>query len=108
MPTGAGSQGTVVVPFSATPVFDALQGNPFEITLTGNVTSSTFINGVSGQSYTFIIRQDAIGSRTFVWPAIFRGALTISLGALANTASIQTIIFDGVSAYAHGIGIANL
>jgi hypothetical protein len=64
---GAAAQ-LVSLAFSATPVFDASAGNTFEITLTGNVTSSTLINLTAGQRLTFIIHQDATGGRTLVPP----------------------------------------
>lgn len=76
----------VVVPFSATPVFDASQGSKFEITLTGNVTSSTLINLTAGQSLTFTIIEDATGGRTFVPP----GNLPLdAINTAINGTSIQ-------------------
>lgn len=64
----AGSLTTVV--FSATPVFNASLGTVFEITLTGNVTSSTLIGAAPGQILVFIIIQDGAGAHTFAWMAI--------------------------------------
>jgi hypothetical protein len=66
----------LVVSFSATPTFNMAapslnQVHPvFEITLTGNVTSSS-VSGAftAGQIVTFHIAQDATGGRTFVPPA---------------------------------------
>jgi hypothetical protein len=57
-----------VVVFSATPVFDASVASDFEITLTGNVTSSTLVNLSPGQVITFIIHEDGTGGRTFAAP----------------------------------------
>ena len=57
------------VPYSATPVFNAASLGGFEIVLTGNVTSSSLINAVSGQILVFHIVQDSVGGRTFTWPA---------------------------------------
>ena len=85
--------GLFTVPFSATPVFDCSQGISFAITLTGNVTSSSAPNAKAGQVYTFIIRQDATGSRSFVWPANFKGASTIAPDA--NLYSVQSFCYDG-------------
>jgi hypothetical protein len=41
----------------------------FSITLTGNVTSSTFTNLVPGQQITMHILQDGSGGHTFAWPS---------------------------------------
>src|SRR5262249_50755941 len=57
--------GLVTVAFSATPSFDASAGSSFQMTLTGNVTFSTFSNGKAGQTYTFILKQDGSGGHTF-------------------------------------------
>lgn len=84
-----GSNALVAVAFSATPTFDASLGNIFEITLTGNVTSSTLSNAVAGANYTFIIHQDGTGSRTFVPPASVPLA-TIDPGS--NAVSVQKFI----------------
>lgn len=62
----------VSVPFSVNPTFDCFAGNAmhpvFEITLTGNVTSSTIINLTPGQLITFHIIQDSVGGHTFTPP----------------------------------------
>ena len=64
--------GYVETAFSATPVFNgAGWSGPivFDITLTGNVTSSTLVNIRIGQFVMFFIEQDGIGNHTFTWPA---------------------------------------
>jgi hypothetical protein len=60
--------GIVPVPFSTTPVFNAALGTTFEITLTGNVTSSSIENFLPGQRIKFILHQDSVGERAFVPP----------------------------------------
>lgn len=110
---GAGfqnSSATITVPFSATPVFDGSQGLLFVMTLTGNVTSSTFINGFDAQRYTFIIKQDGNGLHSFAWPSNAKGPIAIPITALASTASTQHFIYDAASGnlYATAIGILNL
>jgi hypothetical protein len=62
----------VPVAFSATPAFDAAKGNFFDITLTGNVTSSSAINFGLGQIAFFFIQQDGAGGHSFAWPANFK------------------------------------
>lgn len=90
----------VSVTFSATPVFDASQGNIFEIVLTGNVTSSTLVNLTAGQRLIFIVKQDATGGRAFVPPANL--PLT-PIGSTASQTSVQEFIVDsGVNVYSLG------
>ena len=50
---------------------DLSKGNVITMTLTGNVTASSFSNAVAsvGQEVTFIITQDGTGFRTFAWPS---------------------------------------
>lgn len=85
----------VTVNFSATPVFDLSQGNVFEITLTGNVTSSTFINLAfvpGGTPVIFIIHQDGTGGRSFVPPT---NVPMDSIDPTPSTASVQTFVIAG-------------
>ena len=84
----------VSLPFSATPIFDASQGNSFEIVLTGNVTSSTLINLVPGQRLKFLIKQDATGGHTFVAPV---GLAFPNINTAASKMNIQNVIVDSSS-----------
>lgn len=66
-------------------------GNVITMTLTGNVTSSSFTNALAaaGQEVTFIITQDGTGGRTFVWPtAVVPAGIapypSIALGAVST------------------------
>jgi hypothetical protein len=88
------------VGFSATPVFNGANNLNFITTLTGNVTSSTFSNGVVGQIYTFMIKQDAVGGRVFTWPANVKGAGTID--PTPNAVNIQQFQYDGSFLYPVG------
>jgi hypothetical protein len=81
------------VAFSTTPTFNAALGNIQTITLTGNVISSTLTNAVAGQYLYFLISQDGSGSRTFTWPANFRG--TGNIGLTASKGNVQTFFYDG-------------
>jgi hypothetical protein len=95
--TGTAAPGTLItgrnvtpintVSFSSTPAFDASLSDLQVITLTGNVTSSTITNMLSGQHLTFLICQDGTGGRTFVWPTTVSNAPTISTAAGTATAS---------------------
>lgn len=80
------------------------------MTLTGNVTSSTFINGVSGQIYHFLIKQDSNGLHSFAWPTNAKGVLSIPITATASTAAAQSFIYDSASGnlYATSGGLLNI
>lgn len=99
------SAGLATTTYSATPTFDASQGNTIKITLTGNVTSSTLSNAVAGQMITFVIVQDVSGAHTFVWPTTVKNAIGVSTTGSATT--IQTFIFDGTNAYPIAPGTIN-
>lgn len=98
-----GSGSNVVVAFSATPTFDASLGNVFEMTLTGNVTSSTLSNTSPGQSLTFIFHQDGTGGRTVVPPAGL--PLDTPIDAAANATTVQTFIVGATTIYKDGASI---
>jgi hypothetical protein len=86
------------VTFSSTPVFPYSNGvNTFEITLTGNVSSSSVSGAVAGQIANFIICQDGTGSRTFTFPSSFHGATTI--GSTASKCNAQSFVYDGGANY---------
>lgn len=87
---GSFRAGYTVVAYAANPVFDASLGNTFDITLTGNVAGSTVPGVNQGQIVTFIIVQDAVGGRTFVWPAVVKNAGEINPIALG--VSVQSFI----------------
>lgn len=82
-----------VVTFSATPTFNAASAGIFIITLTGNVTSLTISNPSVGETLTFVISQDATGSRTWAWPSTVKNAPAISAGA--STITTVTMNYDG-------------
>lgn len=87
------NQAIVPVTFSPTPVFNGALGGEFKLTLTGNVTSSTFANGTQGpalQIFRFV--QDATGGRTFAWPANVRNGGDVNPGA--NSKSVQLFALD--------------
>lgn len=83
----------VGVPYTSTPIFNAQLGSIFKIVLTGNVSSSTFPNGILGEPIiTFRIVQDSIGGRTFVWPSNVRNAGVID--STPNSISVQIFSMD--------------
>lgn len=91
------------VAFSATPVFDASKvgmGGTFLFTLTGNVTSSTLVNGFQGQVVNFMLVQDGTGSRTIVYPTNAGGIPNIL--SAANAITRFSLQFDGVAWQGYG------
>jgi len=102
--SGAGVA-TATVSYSSTPAFavsasTAVQS--FQITLTGNVSSSTLntANATAGQFLVWSICQDATGARTFSWPANVTGGGKVE--PAANACSSQAFTFDGTNTVARG------
>jgi hypothetical protein len=95
--TGGTSPSLTVIPFAATPVFDASQGTALEITLTGDVTASTFINATAGQTVEIILCQDATGGHAFAAP------VNVQWSPLGNTnpgsCAAESFVYDGTTAY---------
>jgi len=81
-----------VMAFNPTPIFDGESWNGWEITLTGDVTSSTLDNIQPGNLYTFIIVQDATGGHAFTWPAEVVNATPVNRDPKGMT--IQTFVAD--------------
>lgn len=92
-----------VVPFSATPVFAISQGTGFQMTLTGNVTSSSISALVPGVLVVFELNQDATGGRNFVWPPNVYGGAAIGMGP--NERTTQIFYSDGVNLIAVSPGV---
>jgi hypothetical protein len=81
----------IVVPFSATPVFNLASGTKFAMTLTGNVTSSSVSGAEPGDVVYFCIHQDATGGRTFAWPSAVPGG---TIDSAANSTTMQAFFVD--------------
>ena len=92
--TGLNALGNV----SGTPVFDLSLGNVISLTLAGNVTSSTFSNGIAavGEEITFIISQDGTGGRTFAWPTSTAGKIP-AVNPLPLAVTVVKGVFDGTN-----------
>ncbi len=76
---------------------DFADGNKQSFTLTGDVTF-TFSNPVAGESYTFVLTQDATGSRLVTWPAAVKfagGSLTLT--TTANKTDVVKMLYDGTN-----------
>jgi hypothetical protein len=94
-----GLQQTInVTSFSATPVFNLALGGIQQITLTGDVTSSTISGLAAGQTIIFDIIQGGAGNHAFVWPTNVYGTSTI--GVMGGGHNVQAFYCDGSSLYA--------
>ena len=80
----------VTVSYASSITFNAATAPSFDLTLTGNVTSSTLINTSAGQLLLFIVSQDATGARTFSWPPSMSAPGSIC--PLALSSSLQLFI----------------
>lgn len=88
------------VPYSAYPSFDLGKASTHHIVLTGDVTAPTFSNPRDGQLYIVVIEQDAVGGRTFTFPASFVLADNInpaSGNAAASSRCVQVFVWLNAS-----------
>ena len=90
-----------VIPWSATPAMDATAAGAVEMTLTGDVTSSSFVSGAGSgyvQLVVFYIAQDATGHHKFSWPANFQGCRNVDGSLLdmnPNQVMVQAVYWSG-------------
>ena len=80
----------VTVPYASSITFNAAVSAQYDLTLTGNVTTSALSGQVAGQLLLFIISQDGTGGRTFSWPSSITGGGAIC--SVSNTTSIQMFV----------------
>lgn len=78
------------ISYATSIAFNAAQGPIFDLTLTGNVSSSTLTGQFDGQQLMFIITQDGTGGRTFSWPSSITGPGVVS--QLPNVTSLQSFV----------------
>jgi hypothetical protein len=98
----------LVLPFSATPIFDLSRASCFVMTLTANVTSSTLINGRPGQPFRIILKQDPAVARTYVPPTNLKGSMVISAGLSTVSAQDYVFIASLGNAYATSPGVVGM
>jgi hypothetical protein len=102
--SGALPPASSAVTFSSTPTFTATSNDQlFTMTLTGNVTGSTLVmTGMPVPSIvTFVLTQDATGSRTFVWPTNVLNAPSV-LPAIGAVTTVPCI-WDGTNCHAPNV-----
>jgi hypothetical protein len=80
--------------------WNADSGGVFQVTLGGNRNMTAPTNLVAGGNYTMIIKQDATGSRSLNWNAVykFEGGLK-TLSTAANAVDVAMFVSDGVNLY---------
>lgn len=77
----------LTIGFSPTPAFNFALTNGYQMTLSGNITSSTASGLTPGQLIAFYFVQDGVGGRTVTFPASFTG------GSQPDpTASVSSVI----------------
>lgn len=91
--SGAYYSSVVALTDAATIATDASLGNIFTVTLGGNRTLGAPTNPVDGQKITYRIRQDATGSRTLAFNAVFN--FPASLAGLSLSTSINAFDYIG-------------
>ena len=79
-----------IVPYATSVTFNAGTSAQFDLTLTGDVASSSLINATDGQLLAFIISQDGSGGHSFAWPTNVVSPGTIC--PFANSTSIQFFV----------------
>jgi hypothetical protein len=86
---------------AATIATDCNDGNVHTVTLTDNRTLGAPTNLKNGATYIWIIKQDATGSRTLAYNAVFKfpGGDTPILSTAANSVDILTGVSDGTNIY---------
>ncbi len=108
------TKGQAVTPFAltdgATVPVDATQSNAYTLTLTGNHTLANPSGLIAGQFLTFVITQDATGSRTlnygtaYKWPS----ATPPTLSTAAAAVDVFTCLAQTTSTLLCGSGLLNI
>lgn len=85
--------GMIQVPYSPSVQFDCSQGNGFQVSLTGNISSLSIINTTPGQLITMIFYQANSGGYTVPFPGNVESPGTVY--SAAGSFSIQDFVVDG-------------
>jgi len=90
---------------SGTVNIDWNEGNTQHITLTGDITTLTFSNGVVGRRYTLILKQGGSGGYTVSWPDTVRwsGGNAPTLTVTVGRTDYIGFIYNPVGSKYHGI-----
>jgi hypothetical protein len=94
------SNSVKVLPVSLTVISNTASTNAslsslFTLTLTGNTTLATPINGFPGQRILYQLKQDGTGSKLLTLSSGFRsGPITVTLSTAANTTDYLGVIYN--------------
>lgn len=91
------------VAFNAAPTFNSASCNIFQMTLTGNVTSSIYATANPGAYTVFILCQDSSGGHTFTWPTTMID--TPPINQTANQCTNISFVADSTPKF-HALGAA--
>lgn len=98
---------TVALTFASTISTNALLGEVFQTTLTGNTTLANPTNLQSGQTIKWELVQDATGSRTVAYGTAFKFSGSSAVSTSASAIDLVSATYDGtvllttVSTYFH-------
>lgn len=94
--------GTQILTDAATIAWDASLGSQAEVTLGSNRTMGAPTNLIAGRYYLVVVKQDATGSRTLAWDAVFKW-VGGTAPTLTTTASAVDMFYfyspDGTNLY---------
>lgn len=80
----------ITIAYATSVTFPAGTSAQFDLALTGNVTASALTGQSAGQLLGFIVSQDGVGGRSFVWPSALTAPGPIC--QIPNSTSIQYFI----------------
>lgn len=85
----------------ATITWNMNQGNMATVTLAGNRTVAAPTGLINGGTYMLVVVQDATGTRTLTWNAVFKwsGGTTPTLTTTANKRDLFWFVSDGTNLY---------
>lgn len=98
----AGYTPSNAITFANPPTITFANSNVFTLAMTGNITSSAWgLTGpLDGQSFVIMIKQDATGGRTIVWPTNFwfSGGASPALSTAANAKDLFVGTYSSLNA----------
>lgn len=103
---GQGFVSTQTLTDEATINWDMNSGSVAKVTLAGNRTMAAPTNLKDGGTYILRAIQDATGSRTITWNAVFKwaGGTAPTLSTGANSIDVFTFVSDGTNLYGSFLG----
>lgn len=88
---------TLTLPFASTLTFNGAQAHGWDVTLTGNVTTTNIAGFTGGQNYEFTFCQDAYGSHSVAAPTDVNVTNWPNVNGAANACTSAHATYDGAS-----------